>query len=63
VVVYRMAEHDVTHLPVVERSDRTRQIGIVSLRDMLQARLKNLTEERHRERTLSLPFFDRSGAA
>jgi hypothetical protein len=30
---------------------------------MLQARLRNLTEERHRERTLSLPFFDRSGAA
>jgi H+/Cl- antiporter ClcA len=61
-VVYRMAEHDVTHLPVVERADHTRQVGIVSLKDMLQARLKNLTEERHRERTLSLPFFDRTGA-
>ena len=61
-VVYRMAEHDVTHLPVVDRADRTRQVGIVSLKDMLQARLKNLTEERHRERTLSLPFFDRTGA-
>ena len=62
-VVYRMAEHDVTHLPVVERANRSRRVGIVSLKDMLQARLRNLTEERHRERTLSLPFFDRSGAA
>jgi H+/Cl- antiporter ClcA/CBS domain-containing protein len=51
-VVYRMAEHGLTRLPVVEREDPSKLVGLVSLRDMLKARVRTLREERHRERTL-----------
>ena len=51
-VVYRMAEHGITRLPVVDRTNRTRLMGIVSIRDLLQARVRTLKDERHRERTL-----------
>jgi CBS domain-containing protein len=52
VVVYRMAEHGATRLPVVSREDPTKVLGLVSLRDLLRARTRDLKEERHRERTL-----------
>ena len=56
-VVFRMAETGLTRLPVVE-SGTGKLAGMVSLRDLLLARVRNLNEERHRERILKLrlPF-------
>jgi H+/Cl- antiporter ClcA/CBS domain-containing protein len=50
VVVYRMAEKNVTRLPVVDRRDPLRCVGLVSLNDLLRARVRVLDEERRRER-------------
>jgi CBS domain-containing protein len=52
VVVYRMAETGFTRLPVVDEHERL--VGMVSLDDLLQARTRNLQEERSRERVLRL---------
>ena len=59
VVVLRMAETGFTVLPVVD--DEGRLAGIISLRDLLMARVRNLHEERKRERVLQLrlPFRSR----
>jgi H+/Cl- antiporter ClcA len=56
VVVNRMAEHGVTRLPVVASGNPARLLGLISLRDLLHARARNLTDERHRERTLRVRF-------
>jgi CBS domain-containing protein len=56
VVVYRMAEHGLTRLPVVDPTTR-KLLGLVSLNDLLKARARHLEEERRRERTLSFKFF------
>lgn len=53
-VVYRMAETGLTQFPVVRRDDPRKIVGIVSLRDLLQARERNWAEERRRERVLRL---------
>ncbi len=53
-VVYRMAETGKTRLPVVDRHDSSKLLGIISLNDLLQARTRNLEEERLRERVLRL---------
>jgi CBS domain-containing protein len=50
--VYRMAETGFTRFPVVDRDDPRKLLGIVSLNDLLKARVRNLEEERHRERVL-----------
>ena len=57
-IVYRMSESGFTRLPVVDRADAKRLIGMVSLADLLRARGRNLEEERSRQRTfhLRLPF-------
>lgn len=57
-VVYRMAEKGVTRMPVVERDDSRKLMGMVALEDLLRARTRTLEEERHRERVLRLrlPF-------
>jgi len=56
-VVYRMAETGLTRLPVVERFDPHKLVGIVSLNDLLKARVRGLEEERRRERVLTMrPF-------
>ena len=63
VVVVRMAETGLTLLPVVD--SHTRQLaGMISLHDLLLARVRNLNEERHRERVLRLrlPFGSRANA-
>jgi H+/Cl- antiporter ClcA/predicted transcriptional regulator len=52
VVVNRMAETGLTRFPVVERGDARVLVGIVSLRDLLQGRVRHLEEERRRERVL-----------
>jgi CIC family chloride channel protein len=54
-VVFRMAETGFTRMPVV---DEGQLVGMVSLYDLLMARVRNLHEERTRERVLRLrlPF-------
>jgi len=56
VVVLRMAETGFTRMPVIE-SDGGRIAGMVSLTDLLQGRMRNLNEERVRERVLRLVRF------
>jgi len=56
VVVYRMAEKGCTRMPIVERTTR-RFLGLVSLNDLLKARLRHLEEERRRERSIKFRWF------
>jgi H+/Cl- antiporter ClcA len=60
-VVFRMAESGFTRLPVVD-SDSRQLAGMISLHDLLMARVRNLNEERQRERVLRLrlPFGNRA---
>ncbi|HEX7127260.1 MAG TPA: chloride channel protein [Thermodesulfobacteriota bacterium] len=53
-VVYRMAERSLTRLPVVDRDDPHRLVGLVTLEHLLRARARNLEEESRRERVLRL---------
>jgi CBS domain-containing protein len=53
-IVYRMSESGFTRLPVVDRADDKRLLGMVSLADLLRARTRNLEEERTRERIFHL---------
>jgi chloride channel protein, CIC family len=62
VVVYRMAEKNLTRLPVVERETR-KFLGLVALEDLLKARGHNLEQERTRETPLKLRFFAYRGDA
>ena len=57
-VVYRMAETSRTSLPVIDNATGRKLAGIVSLEDLLQARVRHLEEEQRRERVLRvrLPF-------
>jgi hypothetical protein len=57
-VVYRMAESGITRFPVASRKHPGDLIGLVSLEDLLQARTRNLREERKRDRPLRvrIPF-------
>lgn len=65
VVVYRMVESGFTRMPVIASEDDNRLLGMVSLNDLLQARSRNLEEERARERVLKLrmPLLRRVPAA
>ena len=58
VVVNRMAETGLTRFPVVESENSRKLAGIVSLEDLLHARVRHLEEEQRRERVLRihLPF-------
>jgi len=53
-VVYRMVETGLTRFPVVDPDDERKLLGMVALNDLLQARSRNLTEERAREQVLRL---------
>jgi chloride channel protein, CIC family len=56
-VVDRMAEKEVTSMPVVNpQSDRV--IGVISLEDMLKARARHLEEERSRQQVLQWRIFN-----
>jgi CBS domain-containing protein len=59
VVVQRMAETGLTQFPVVERRGG-KLAGMISLEDLLKARVMNLESERRRERVmqvrLAFPF-------
>ncbi len=48
----RMAGLDIGVIPVVDRSDRSRLLGLITQFDLLRARQKLLEEERHAERVL-----------
>lgn len=52
-VVYRMAATGLTRLPVIER-ESGRLVGLVSISDLLQARVRTLIEEQRRERVLRI---------
>src|SRR5215510_13232629 len=52
VVVYRMAQTGLTRLPVVDRTASRPLVGMISLSDLLQARVHNLEAEQRRERIL-----------
>jgi CBS domain-containing protein len=49
------AENAITRAPVTDRQEPDRLRGVISLADLLQARLHDLTEEHHRARQLVLP--------
>ncbi|HEY5303307.1 MAG TPA: chloride channel protein [Acidimicrobiales bacterium] len=53
-VADRMAQHDVSVIPVVDRRDETHLQGLINHFDLLRAREKLLVEERHTERILTL---------
>lgn len=53
-IAYRMAATGLTRFPVVERGEPRRLIGMISLADLLEGRMRNLHAERRRERILSL---------
>ncbi len=55
-VVYRMAQTGYTRLPVVERENPKKLVGLISLAAVLQARARSLEEERKRERVLRMRF-------
>ena len=52
VVVTRMAQTELTSLPVLERGSERRLAGMISLADLLKARTLNLEAETRRERIL-----------
>ena len=54
VVVHRMAATGLTRFPVVARDNPRQIVGIVSLTDLLKARMLNLEAEQRRERILPL---------
>jgi H+/Cl- antiporter ClcA/CBS domain-containing protein len=49
-VVYRMAGTGKTRLPVVERAASSKLVGMISLSDLLSARVRDLEQEQSRER-------------
>jgi chloride channel protein, CIC family len=53
-VVNRMAGTGLTGFPVVERGDPRKLLGLISLNDLLKARVRRLEEEERRERILPL---------
>jgi CIC family chloride channel protein len=57
VVVDRMAETGLTRFPVIERGSSGDVLGMISLQDLLKARVRNLEAERRRERVLPASFF------
>ena len=56
IVVYRMAETGLTRFPVVDRKDQSKLLGMVSLNDLLKARVATLEAEQRRERMLRVRY-------
>jgi chloride channel protein, CIC family len=54
VVVRRMAESGLTRFPVLDPQSKGRLVGLISLNDLLSARVQNLEDERARERVLRI---------
>jgi chloride channel protein, CIC family len=57
VVAARMAETGLTSFPVVERDEPGQLLGMVGLPDLLRARERQLSEERHRQRWIRIRLF------
>jgi CBS domain-containing protein len=53
-VVNRMAATGYTRMPVVERGNEQKLLGIVSLNDLLKGRTRMVNEERQRERIIDV---------
>ena len=53
-IAYRMAESGCTELPVVAAPDDRRLVGVITLPQLLEGRLRDLREARHAERVLTL---------
>lgn len=53
-LAYRMADLQLSSMPVVDRDAPTRVLGLVAVEDLLEGRLRDLQEERDPERVLSL---------
>jgi chloride channel protein, CIC family len=51
-----MAETGLTRFPVVDRADQTKLLGMVSLNDLLKARVASLEAEKRRERMLRVRY-------
>jgi CBS domain-containing protein len=49
-----MAESGFTRFPVLDPQSERRLVGMISLNDLLRARIQNLEEERARERVLRI---------
>ncbi len=62
-VAYAMADSGRTELPVAERERPEAPIGTVRLEQLLQGRLRDLDEERHRDRPLRPLELLRTGRA
>jgi CIC family chloride channel protein len=58
-VVNSMAEQGLTRLPVVDPDNPKKLLGMISIRDLLLARARNLFDEHTRERVLRLRFVGR----
>lgn len=56
-VAARMAETGLTSFPVVERNDPGSLLGMVGLPDLLRARERQLSDDRHRERWIRVRLF------
>ncbi len=56
-VVHRMSETGLTRFPVVERNNPRKLVGMVSLKDLLKARVRSQEEEHRRERVLTIRRF------
>jgi CBS domain-containing protein len=52
--IHRMAESGLTRMPVVDRSEPPKLLGLVTLKGALKARVRHLEEERRRERVLPI---------
>ena len=55
-VAYRMAASGLTQFPVVERGPFAKLAGMITLKELLLARTRNLEEESRRERVLHTRF-------
>jgi CIC family chloride channel protein len=54
VIADRMAETSFTRFPVVDRHNQQQLLGVISLNDLLKARLRHVEEERRRQRVLRI---------
>jgi H+/Cl- antiporter ClcA len=60
-VANRMAEHAVDRMPVTDRTEPTRVVGLISITMLLAGRLRDLQEARDTERVLHLRVARRGG--
>src|SRR5690606_1334852 len=52
-----MAEHDVSLLPVIDRKNKMKVVGVISRTDILKQRRKNLEKRHLYKKSLEIPSF------